>query len=114
MSSILFLEAIIPRHRDQEADGSFVDSRFSPSFVDLGTLQSRASALAASHRLTSPFSYPEKFLSELEELISRHVRHVVSIDTDEENGKVSFTTLDRWGTYDYGFAIKKVWFARMR
>lgn len=111
---LLALESIIPRLRDPEPEGHYVDGRFSPSYVDMGTLQTRACSLATPYKARGQAAYPPEFLSAVRIMVARHVRHLTSLRFDEEEGRVHFSTKDRWGEFEYSFEMKKSWFARKR
>lgn len=106
------LAAVLPQDRDPEPTGKYVDSRYRPSFVDLGHLQSRACAMAGRYRVRSDADYPEAFLSDLRRLIRTSVRHVETIDIQPELETVVFSARDQWGAYTYSFSVKRGWFRK--
>lgn len=112
MNQVIALEAIRPRPRDIEAPSDPVDVRFSPSFVDLGVLQLRACALSAPWRLRGYRAYPDEFKSSVQLMLRRHVRHIQSIEFDDEHGWLRFTTEDTYGRYQYAIELKADWFAK--
>jgi hypothetical protein len=112
MRNVIALEAIAPRSRDVEFGAPQRDSRFSPSFVDLGTLQLRACALSAEWRLRGHKAFPTEYKKSVALMIQRHVRHVTNIRFDDDAGRVHFSAKDEYGVYQYSFEMKADWFAK--
>lgn len=113
MTASILLDALLPRDRDPEPTGILADTKYSPSFVDVGTLQNRACSLAAGYAgpLNDPF-HPE-YVRAVLRMIYQEVRHVISAEVDVGEERAKFSTKDQWGTYTYSFEIKSAWFTKL-
>lgn len=98
---VLYLESILPRRRDVEPRGKFVDSRFSPSYPDLGLLRMRAQQAALPWK-RKPLT--KEFYAALRRVVYEHVRHVTCVSSSPD-GEITFETQDEWGKYRYSFWV---------
>lgn len=111
---VIVLESVAagPRERISAPEK---DTRYSPSYVDVGTLQLRACQLSARWRLRGSEPFPQEYLDSVEEMIEEGVRGVehVGIRKSKEGYRiVTFTTEDDWGAYSYSFLLKPEWFCK--
>ena len=104
----LSLEAILPQERDPEPAGGFVDSRFRPSFVDIGHLQNVCCRMASDWKDQGLEEFPSRYLADVRIMIERYVRHVVKITISDRN-VVTFLTKDKWSTFAYSFELNVNW-----
>lgn len=103
------LQSIIPQERDPEPEGKYVDNRFRPSFVDQGYLQALCCNMAVPWKDAGHKAFPAGYLMDVKVMISRHVRHIISLDISDK-GVVTFMTEDRWSTFAYSFELNSNWF----
>lgn len=105
------ISAAVPLSRVKKSK----DTRYIPSYVDVGTLQMRACQLSARWRLRGSEPFPDRYLAQVREMITDSVRGVGSVSfTRLISGDQSLVFLaeDDMGPYSYGFVLQESWFRK--
>lgn len=116
-NNVHFLASFKTRKLDHEygTDQANKDLRYSPAYVDMGSLALRAKLLAQSHARKAKetkrpvHSFPLTYVNSVLEMVQDSVRHVVTVKLVNGNNVV-FITQDVDQKYAYIFYLDLKWF----